>query len=290
MLREGDTGDWVGTFDGHKGAVWGATINKEATRAATAAADFTAKLWDALSGSEIHSFAHKHIVKSVDFATDSSLLVTGCNDKQLRLFDLNNYSIEPRVFSGHTSNIKKCILADNAKKIVSISDDKTLRVWDVLSNAEISSMKLASAASSIELSKDGEWLVMAHGTFVDIYESTSLEKLYTFDIKKPLSAVSIHPNKSVFVCSDENFTLYKYSVNNGVELESFKGHFGPVHCIQFSPDGEIYASGSEDGTLRLWQNTIGKTYGLWKCVDVEDMNLSSASTSAPNAISVNSND
>lgn len=50
-------------------------------------------------------------------------------------------------------------------------------------------------------------------------------------------------------------------------IESFKGHFGPVHCVQFSPDGEIYASGSEDGTLRLWQTTIGKTYGLWKCVD-----------------------
>lgn len=37
----------------------------------------------------MHSFQHKHIVKSVSFDENSEHLVTGSNEKLIRVFDLN---------------------------------------------------------------------------------------------------------------------------------------------------------------------------------------------------------
>ncbi|XP_036155345.1 serine-threonine kinase receptor-associated protein isoform X2 [Myotis myotis] len=223
MLRQGDTGDWIGTFLGHKGAVWGATLNKDATKAATAAADFTAKVWDAVSGDELMTLAHKHIVKSVDFTQDSNYLLTAGQDKLLRIYDLNKPEAEPKEISGHTSGIKKALWCSEDKQILS-ADDKTVR----------------------------------------------LELIKSFETPATINSASLHPEKEFLVAGGEDFKLYKYDYNSGEELESYKGHFGPIHCVRFSPDGELYASGSEDGTLRLWQTVVGKTYGLWKCVLPEE--------------------
>ncbi|NXI42161.1 STRAP protein, partial [Galbula dea] len=275
MLRQGDTGDWIGTFLGHKGAVWGATLNTDATKAATAAADFTAKVWDAVSGDELISLAHKHIVKSVDFTQDSNYLLTGGQDKLLRIYDLSKPEAEPDIVSGHTSGIKKALWSSDDKQILS-ADDKTLRLWDRSTMTEVKSLNVAMSVSSMEYVPEGQILVITYGKTIAFHSAETLEQIKSFEAPATINSASLHPAKECLVAGGEDFKLYKYDYNTGEELESYKGHFGPIHCVRFSPDGELYASGSEDGTLRLWQTTVGKTYGLWKCVVPEEENAEAA--------------
>lgn len=267
MLRQGDTGDWIGTFEGHKGAVWGVALNHDATKAASGAADFTAKIWDAVSGDEVHSFQHNHIVKSVDFSRDGALFATGSNEKLIRIFDLNKPEESPTLYSGHTAAIKHALFFRNGGYLVSCADDRTLRVWDRSSGEEVQKLEFSAIPSSLEVSQDGTVITVTHGKVVSFWNADTLEKVKEVSVPTQVNSASLHPDKSIFVCGGEDLKVYKFDYNTGNEIESFKGHFGPVHCVRFSPDGELYASGSEDGTLRLWQTTVGKTYGLWKCVD-----------------------
>ncbi len=60
-----------------QGAVWSCVLNSTAMLAATASADFSAKLWDAISGNELHTLQHSHIVRACQFAEQSPKLITG---------------------------------------------------------------------------------------------------------------------------------------------------------------------------------------------------------------------
>jgi periodic tryptophan protein 2 len=48
------------------------------------------------------------------------------------------------------------------------------------------------------------------------------------------------------------FQIYVWALQTGRLLDVLSGHEGPIACLDFSPSGSVLASGSWDGTLKMW--------------------------------------
>ncbi|CAG8603910.1 2102_t:CDS:2 [Acaulospora colombiana] len=257
MLRDGPTGDWIGTFLGHKGAVWSAKLSKDASKAVTASADFTVKLWDTYTGDVLHSFAHDHIVRSADISGDGTRIVSGGQEKKLRMFDLNKPEEAVAETEGHESTIKSVIWDGERNVILSAGDDKEIRF------SKVNSFKTEHPITSMELSADGKYITSTAGKVVHFLDASTYQVSKSIATAYDVSSVSLHTDHKRFVAGGDLWVRI-YDFESGKELEVYKGHHGPIHTVSYSPDGEIYATGSEDGTIRLWQTTPGKSYGLWQ--------------------------
>ena len=66
------------------------------------------------------------------------------------------------------------------------------------------------------------------------------EKLKEVNIPSPTYTASLLRDQDIFVCGGEDLKLYKFDYSTGIEIENFKGHFGPVHCVRFSPGNKTF--------------------------------------------------
>lgn len=303
MLRDGATGDWIGTFAGHKGAVWSAKLCREARVAATGGGDFSAKLWDAVNGNCLATLTHGHIVKGVDFSEQADTLATAGNEGVVRLFDVETRDLEP-VHKMSASDEKKIQLTkvcwvDGGKLVAAGGGDGIVRVWDARASppspvVELD-LKLAnhnrgeSPVMDVEIKTAGgrPTLTACCGEAVHVYDATTWTP-----IRDPLPApvhfreeggASISPlgdrivlgggrhggsrqgalgvEKGAVRVGDvgSDLTVFVLDAKTGQVVDERKGHCGPVRCVRYHPSGHTVATGSEDGTIRIWDVGGGRT-------------------------------
>eukprot|EP00232_Nephroselmis_pyriformis_P000529 CAMPEP_0182905022 /NCGR_PEP_ID=MMETSP0034_2-20130328/32586_1 /TAXON_ID=156128 /ORGANISM="Nephroselmis pyriformis, Strain CCMP717" /LENGTH=344 /DNA_ID=CAMNT_0025040323 /DNA_START=122 /DNA_END=1156 /DNA_ORIENTATION=+ len=256
MLRNGETGDWIGTFEGHKGAVWSVCLDTPAMHCATGSADFTARIWDALSGNEMHQFQHKHIVRTCSFSYDSRRLVTGGMEKLVRIFDLGKPAAEPLVMEGAMASGIRCAVwhQNDSLLVTSCSDTPGMWVWDVRTAKVVRTLETDASVTSIEVGEGGTGgiLTSVDGNQVRFWDATSFAPIKSVKMDRPVESASMSGTTGRFAVGGADMGVWLFDYETGKPVECNKGHHGPVHSVRFAPDGESYASGSEDGTIRIW--------------------------------------
>lgn len=266
MLRDGETGDWVGSFIGHKGAVWGACLSHNADIAATAGADFTARVWDAITGTCKIVLTQKHICKSVAFSTDSSRLITAGNTSSINIYDVEACEDSPVAFLSPRSDVRTTVrlarYVDQSSNIVVSAtsgehEEKVVSVWDVRSGSVERILPLGSVTKSGEITPDGKYLtITGDDSTLSVYDLQKFERVMQIPIPMYTESASLrYPQMDMMVTGGRDLTVRRFAIRKDgspVEAEANRGHHGPVWVLRFAPNGESYASGSDDGTIRIW--------------------------------------
>jgi len=176
-------------------------------------------------------------------------------EKILRVYDLASPDAEPLVMEGFPKTIRTAVWHQDAPNtiIAACHDENCFRVWDVRTLKETSVISTNAPTTSLEVSAGSGILTTAEGTSVKFWKLGTLDLVKEYELNCPTESASLFAEKNCFVAGGEDMWVRLFDYSTGEEKACNKGHHGPVHCVRFAPEGDSYASGSEDGTIRIWQ-------------------------------------
>jgi WD40 repeat protein len=130
---------------------------------------------------------------------------------------------EPIAQFKHDGTVYAVTFSPDGKLLISGSNDKTIRVWDLASGKELRRL-------------------VGHG--------------------QPVWSVAVSPDGKLVASGsfEEAACLRLWDLASGQELRRLNGHPSRVTSVSFAPDGKTLASTSHDGTVRLWDVASGKLH------------------------------
>jgi centriolar protein POC1 len=250
---------------GHKSLVNDVAVTSNGLQIASASSDQTVRLWsyDGSSDSFI-SYSTKNNsapVKSVDFSCDSKMLVTGSDDKTVKLFNVGDKKLVASMIS-HTNWVKCVRFSMDARLIASCSDDKTVKFWDVEKkklNYTISDYH-AGVVNSVRFHPDNSLIGSAcFDKKLRLFDIRSKTLVQVYDEhKKPVTSLAFHPHGIYLAstCYDELVRIF--DIRSGKILYTLSGHQGATTAVNFSHYGDLIATGAQEGLVTLWNSNLNE--------------------------------
>ncbi|KAL4399498.1 60S ribosomal subunit assembly or modification protein [Malassezia pachydermatis] len=144
---------------------------------------------------------------------------------------------------------------------VSGGEDDAAWIWNTIDGTEVAHLTgHADSVIAVAFSHDGEMVATGgldgrvrlwrrHGSG---HEWFHWEFLTNLEGPSEIVWLTWHPRGPVLVAGSSDTTIWMWKLPSGAEMNVFNGHTGSVTCGRFTPDGRKLVTGSDDGSLIVW--------------------------------------
>ena len=165
------------------------------------------------------------------------------------------------VLVGHGDWVQSVAFSPDGKWLVSASNDKTLKMWDVRAGRLHASWPgYGYPINSVTFAPDGRSLATGgnDGT-VRLWEVRSAQARQVWrGHGSSVYAVAFSPDGTRVAAGGKDQTIFVWDVKSGKRLLALDGHSSDVFALVYSPDGRMLVSAGGDRRIRVWSTTSGE--------------------------------
>ncbi|KAK7050655.1 WD40-repeat-containing domain protein [Favolaschia claudopus] len=242
--------------DGSQGDVKSVEYSPDSVFLVSSGADATVRLWDAITGSSA-------CVQVAIFSSNGNMIASGSDNSSLALWDVQGRK-QLASFTGHSAAVTCLLFSSNDSQILSGSEDCTIRVWDARSHNAIRVLQCADAVLSLALNSTTLFSGSKNGVITLRGAKHYEEMSYLVDGEAAINSLSVLSRDGVeqLVSGSSDGIVRVWDLSGSKSwIAKYRGHSGPVECIQSTLDGLYILSASVDRTIRLWDATMTGVQG-----------------------------
>ncbi len=246
---------FIRSLPGHDSSADCLSVSQDGLMLITGGSDGTAAVWDIVSGRCSRRLRTGAPVKHVCLLKRRKGLITWSDDRVLRKWDMNGNLIRelPEVCA-------PILFADEDNEIVALSPDYRVQRISADDFQPETSGPTLGEHRFVCFGRTREHAYSIHGgTLIQRWSTTTARIVGAFrDLGISITAIKPSPDESRVIAGLENGEITEYIVGSGYNVTTLRGHTDLVQALDSFTDGNLWVSGSDDYSVRLWDLRTGE--------------------------------